>query len=156
MESLVPGVGVRFDVETAAKQIFSVLMHRDGSADIATYSLDDPDEALISVNLEEEEVAGLAELLGAPRVTKAMADLSKEIPGLHSARVEIPPGSTYDGRTLGDTRARTLTGSSVVAIVRGPDVITAPAPDTPLQGGDVMVAIGDEDGLAALTVIVRR
>lgn len=154
VETLWPGLGVRYDIETHAKQIFSVLVRRDGGADIATFSAEDPDEALVTMTLQEDEVAALAELLGAPRVSKRMADLTKEIPGLHSARIEIQAGSPFEGRTLGDTRARTLTGCSVVAIVRGHDVLAAPSPATVLTAGDILVAIGDEGGLTTLGEIL--
>jgi TrkA domain protein len=60
------------------------------------------------------------------------------------------PGSPFDGRTLGDTRARTLTGCSIVAIVRGSDVVPSPSPADQLRAGDVLVAIGASSGLEQL------
>jgi TrkA domain protein len=89
-------------------------------------------------------------VLGAPRLTQRFADLSREVPGLQSARFPIRPGSPYDGRTLGDTRARTLTGCSIVAIVRDADVVPSPTPDDALRAGDVLVAIGSATGLEQL------
>jgi TrkA domain protein len=89
-------------------------------------------------------------VLGAPRLTQRFADLSREVPGLESARIPIGPGSPFDGRTLGDTRARTLTGCSIVAIVRDADVVPSPAPGDQLRAGDVLVAIGSSTGLEQL------
>lgn len=48
-----------------------------------------------------------------------------EVPGLASGQVEVWTGSAYDGRPLGDTRARTRTGASIVAVVRGEEVIAS-------------------------------
>jgi TrkA domain protein len=52
-------------------------------------------------------------------MTQRFADLSREAPGLRSARMTVAAGRPFDGRSLGDTRARTVTGCSVVALVRG-------------------------------------
>ena len=108
-ETLLPGVGVRYQMRTRSGQV-----------------------------------------LGAPRLTQRFADLSREVPGLESARISVREGSPFAGRTLGDTRARTLTGCSVVAIVRGADVVPSPAPGDRLIAGDVLVAIGSTTGLAQL------
>jgi TrkA domain protein len=89
-------------------------------------------------------------VLGASRLMQRFADLSKEVPGLQSARFPIRPGSPFDGRSLGDTRARTLTGCSIVAIVRDSDVVPSPTPADQLRAGDVLVAIGSGTGLEQL------
>ena len=91
-----------------------------------------------------------------PRITQRFADLSKEIPGLESARIEVLPGSPYVDRPLGDTRARTRTGASIVAVVSGERIVTSPGPDQLLHLGDVLVAIGTGDGLAELAELLER
>jgi TrkA domain protein len=100
--------------------------------------------------LTPEEADAVAEVLGAPRLTQRFADLSREVPGLQSGRFPVPPGSPFAGRPLGDTRARTLTGCSIVAIVRDTDVVPSPGPQDLLQPGDVLVAIGSGPGLQQL------
>ena len=72
------------------------------------------------------------------------------MPGLQSARLTIDEQSPYVGQALGDTRARTLTGCSVVAVVRGSDVVPSPTPQEPLGAGDVLVVIGSGEGLDKL------
>ena len=71
-----------------------------------------------------------------------------------SATVDIPDGSRFDGAPLGDTRARTLTGASVVAIVRGENVIASPVPAEVLRGGDALVVVGTEVGIDGVRTIV--
>jgi TrkA domain protein len=149
-ETLLPGVGVRYQLETRSGQVLGIVVQREGGAEIAVYDRRDPDRARGMFRLEPEEVDALAEVLGAPRLTQRFADLSKEVPGLESARITVGARSPYAGRTLGDTRARTLTGCSIVAIVRGADVVPSPEPSDPLQAGDVLVAIGSATGLAQL------
>jgi TrkA domain protein len=69
------------------------------------------------------------------------------VPGLASATIELPPGSRFDGRTLGETRLRTLTGVSIVAVVKDDVVVPSPTPDEILLGGSSLVVIGTEPGI---------
>lgn len=150
VETLLPGVGIRYELTTRGGLRLGLVVQRDGAAEIAVYDRADPDRARDVLHLDAEEAAAVAEVLGAPRLTQRFADLSREVPGLRSARLAIEPASTYDGRTLGDTQARTLTGCSIVAVVRGAQVITAPEPLQLLQAGDVLVVIGSASGLDRL------
>ena len=149
-ETLLPGVGVRYELKTRAGELLGIIVQREGGAEIAVYDRRDPDRARGVFRLNAEEADAVAEVLGAPRLTQRFADLSKEVPGLQSARFPIRPGSPFDGRSLGDTRARTLTGCSIVAIVRDSDVVPSPGPADLLRAGDVLVAIGSGTGLEQL------
>jgi TrkA domain protein len=149
-ETMLPGVGVRYEMTTRSGEVLAIVVQREGGAEIAVYDRRDPDRAHGMFRLTAEEVDALAEVLGAPRLTQRFADLSREVPGLQSARFPVEPGSPFAGRTLGDTRARTMTGCSIVAIVRGADVVPSPAPGDELRAGDVLVAIGSAAGLEQL------
>jgi TrkA domain protein len=149
-ETLLPGVGVRYELQTQAGQLLGIVVQREGGAEIAVYDQRDPDRARGVFRLDPEEADAVAEVLGAPRLTQRFADLSREVPGLESGRFPIRPGSPFDGRSLGDTRARTLTGCSIVAIVRDADVVPSPGPADLLHAGDVLVAIGSDHGLEQL------
>jgi hypothetical protein len=70
--------------------------------------------------------------------------------GVQAVRIRIPAASTYMDRALGDTRARTRTGASIVAVLRGEEVIASPGPDFTFRADDVVVAVGHEDGRAKL------
>lgn len=149
-ETLLPGVGVRYELEVDSGQLLGIVVPREGGAEISVYDRRDPDRARGIFRLSPEQADAVAEVLGAPRLTQRFADLSKEVPGLESARIPVRPGSPFDGKALGDTRARTLTGCSIVAIVRDADVVPSPGPEDPLHAGDVLVAIGSATGLEQL------
>jgi len=128
----------------------AVVVQREGQVEIAVYDPADPDRARGMLRLDHDEADALADVLGAHRLTERFADLSREVPGLRSARLVVPASSSYAERPLGDTRARTRTGCSIVAIVRGSDVITSPSPSEVLHAGDLLVAIGSQQGLDQL------
>ena len=153
-ETMLPGVGMRYEFTTRHGELMGIIAYRDGKMDLLAYEEDDPDEPIGMVRLNRVEVETLAEILGAPRITARIADLAKEIPGLVSAHVGIPIHSPFAGKTLGDTHCRTETGASIVAIVRGDRVVSAPQPDELLSADDVLVVIGTESGVEAVQQLI--
>ena len=107
-------------------------------------------------HIEPDEANAVAEILGAPRLTQRSADLSREVPGLRSARIAPRARSPFDGRPLGETRARTRTrtGCSILAVVRDDDIVTSPEPHEVLHAGDVLVVIGSQQGLEQLGTLL--
>jgi TrkA domain protein len=97
----------------------------------------------------------LAELLGVSQVSKDLAELEQDVEGLAVDRLPLGPGSPFDGRTIGDTGARTRTGVSIVAVLRNGSAYPAPGPDFVLRGGDTMVVVGTPRGVEELAVLLR-
>lgn len=155
VEVLLPGVGVRYEFVTASGTRVGLVAHRDGSFELAGYTGADPDAAVPFVTLTREEADAVAEILGAPRITERFADLTREIPGLVAATIDVPAGSRFVGKTLGDTHARTLTGASVVAIARGEHVIASPSPRDGLLAGDSLVVVGTDLGIEGVRRIIN-
>jgi TrkA domain protein len=154
-EVLLPGVGLRYELTIESGDRLGIVVGRAGHVDVVSYPADDPDQSQLLFRLTPQEADTVAEILGAPRIAERFADLTKEVPGLASERIEIPADSPYAGRPLGHTRARTRTGASIVAVVRGRDVIASPGPDAVLHPGDVLVVIGTLAGIAGVDRLVH-
>jgi TrkA domain protein len=146
-EVLLPGVGVRYEFTAASGHTIGVVARRDGEFDVVAFQAADPDEAQTLFTLDRGQAEALADILGAPRLVERFADLSREVPGLSSASIDLPEGSRFDGSTLGETRLRTLTGVSVVAVAKEDVVVPSPTPDEVLNGGDALVVVGTEQGI---------
>lgn len=67
----------------------------------------------------------------------------------------VPPDGPFIGEPLGHTRARSRTGASVVAIVRGENV-NSPVPEEAIRAGDVLVVVGSEQAIGEVDRIVTR
>ena len=132
-EVLLPGVGLRFEFENRDGDRIGVVARRTGEFEVVVYPSDDPDQAQQVFRLTDEEAEALAQILGAPRIAERFADLTREVPGLNAGQVTIRPGSPFVDRPLGDTRARTRTGASIVAIVRDEAVLASPGPGEMLR-----------------------
>jgi len=151
-----PGIGTRHDLLTEHGQRIGVISSRTGERQIAIFDPDDPDAALATVDLNETEAVGLADILGASVILGQLAAISTEVAGLYTEQLPLLASSPYAGRMLGDTKARTRTKTSIVGIVRGSQIIASPTPDTPLQAGDTIVAVGTRKGLEALSQLLAH
>lgn len=149
-----PGIGVRYDLTTREHRRVSVVAHRDGTRLLNAYRRDDPDECALSVKLTSGEAEALIDALmpshHSPNLLSTM-DL-----GLVAERIELPATSYWNGRHLGDTRMRTETGVSIVAVLRRADAIPAPGPEFRLAGADTLIVIGTREGVDAAAVMLGR
>lgn len=155
-EVLLPGVGLRYEFDNADGKHIGVIARRSGDFEVVIYGTADPDQARPVFRLTEDEAEALAQILGAPRLVERFADLTKEVPGLDAGQVEIMATSPFVDRPLGDTKARTRTGASIVAIVRDEEVLASPGPEEVLHADDVLVVIGTENGIAGVRRIVDQ
>jgi TrkA domain protein len=155
-ETKLPGVGVRHEFTTEDDIDIGVLVHHDGRREILVYDSDDPDKSSSLVVLSAADTRTVSELLGASRVTEAVSAVQQEIEGLAIEWIELAASSPASGATIGDGMYRTKTGSSIVAVIRDGLSIPAPGPEFPLLTGDVIVAVGTADGLAAMRDLIRN
>lgn len=154
-EVKLPGVGVRYEFETAEGKRIGVISHRTGLREIYVSRADDPDEFKRALGLSPDDARTLAELLGATRVAQQLADLQQRIEGLVIDWLPIREDSPYVDRTIGDARIRSRTGVSVVAIVRGEDAVPAPGPEERLDSGDYLVVVGTARGVEQAVELLR-
>ncbi|MFG1934777.1 cation:proton antiporter regulatory subunit [Mycobacterium sp. NPDC048908] len=153
-EVLPPGVGLRYEFGNRDGDRPGVVARRTGDFEVVVYPKDDPDQAHEMFRLTDEEAEALAQILGAPRIAERFADLTREVPGLNAGQVVIRSGSPFVDRPLGDTRARTRNGASIVAIVRDEEILASSGPADMLRANDVLVVIGTEDGIRGVEAIV--
>ncbi len=149
-----PGIGVRYDLTTREDRRLSVVAQRDGTRVLNAYHRDDPDACALSVRLTSGETDALIDALMPAHHSPNL--LSTTDLGLVAERIELTATSHWNGRLLGETRMRTETGVSIVAVLRRADAIPAPGPDFRLAGGDTLIVIGTREGVDAAAAILGR
>ncbi|MEV6997828.1 TrkA C-terminal domain-containing protein [Streptomyces sp. NPDC093982] len=149
-----PGIGVRYDLTTREQRRVSVVAHRDGSRTLNAYQQDDPDACALSVRMTSGEAEALIDALMPAHHSPNL--LSTTDLGLVAERVELSATSHWNGRVLGETRMRTETGVSIVAVLRRAEAIPSPTPDFRLAGGDTLIVIGTREGVEAAAAILGR
>lgn len=151
-----PGIGVRHEIVTRSGRRIGVISYRDGRSELLIYRKDDPDAAAVSVPLATGEAGTLASLLGAPHLVEHLSGQHSDLVSIQTHQIAVVPGSRYDRAPLGDTALRSRTGTSIVAVVRSGIVHPSPRPDFELLGGDLLVVVGTEEGLADAARVLER
>jgi TrkA domain protein len=154
-QTQLPGVGVRYEFTTADGLRIGVVHHRAGRRELFVCTPEDPDSAIVTLDLSDDEVHDLVDVLGGSRVVENLSHLQQQIEGLAIDWITVDPDSAFTGRTIGDARLRTQTGASVVAVIRDGTSTPAPGPETEFRGGDVLVVVGTAKGLEAVVEILR-
>ncbi len=145
-----PGIGLCHTFTTTRGRRVGVISYYTGERDVLVYDSEDPDTVVEEIHLSTAEADGIADLLSVSHVVERLADVEQQMHGLVTRKIPIEAGSAYDGRTLGDTRARTRTGASIVAVVRDGSVVASPRPDFRFAASDVIVVVGTDDGTGAV------
>src|SRR5919199_6887150 len=76
-ETRLPGVGVRHEFVSSSGQRIAVVSLRSGRRELAVYRADDPDACTALLELDPEDAAVLAEILGAPQVAAAVTAMQR-------------------------------------------------------------------------------
>jgi TrkA domain protein len=141
-----PGIGVCHEMTLHDGRHIGVVIRRNGTRDFVVYD-EDGDGAAVSVELDDDEADAVAELLGAPKLVTRLATQQSQADEVLTEQLALPSASPYADRPLGDTRARTLTGAYIVAVLRSDGTHPSPGPDFVLHGGDLLVTVGTRQGL---------
>jgi TrkA domain protein len=155
VEVPLPGIGVRYEFVTESGDRVAVIHHRSGLRELVRFERDDPDTSHDLLRLGPDDGRTLAELLGVSQIAKELAELEQDVEGLAVDRLPLSEGSPFDGRTIGDTGARTRTGVSIVAVLRAGTAHPAPGPEFGLHGGDRLVVVGTHRGIEELSALLR-
>jgi TrkA domain protein len=153
-ETKLPGLGIRYEFTTRRGSRLGVVHHRTGRRELLVYEPEDPDTCRDVVALDEDDSRTLAELLGGSRVEEEL-DRLQAVEGLAIDWLPVDESGPYADKTVGDTRARTRTGVSIVAVLRGDGAIAAPGPEFQLQSGDTLLVVGTPRGIEELAVLLR-
>lgn len=142
-----PGIGKRVEFFTDEGRRMGVVQHHTGRREVFVCAPSDPDTTAMNVGLSEDDAHSLVDALGVVEVTTTTEDRTYEVEGLVFEWLDIDGASSAVGRSIGDLRIRTLTGASVVAVIRHPKPVPAPEPDFVFEAGDTVVVAGTADGV---------
>ena len=155
-ETEFPGLGVRKDFVTASGRRIGVVEHREGETELFVSTWDDPDTCQASIPLTADEAATLGNLLGGQHIAMRLAEDHKELPGIITRQFSIKSSSPFANQPMGKAQIRTRSGVSIVALMREGEVIPSPSPEDVLHPGDLLVAVGTQEGLDLAAAIFRN
>lgn len=155
-ETDLPGVGVRFDLETNSGRLVGVVVHQTGRRDLVIYDERDIDRACESVELTEDEGHTLGELLGGNPVLEHLDDAVHRLEDLVISWITIDPRSSLAGLTLAEATLRTRTGAGIVALVTDSGSIPIPGGTDRLKPGNTAVVVGVPSAVKAATKLLTQ
>ena len=155
-ETDLPGLGRRKDFMTASGRRIGVVELREGQTELFVSTWDDPDTCQASIPLTGDEAATLGNLLGGQHLAMKLTEAHKEVPGIVTRQFSITADSPFQNQPMGKACIRTGCGVSIVAILRECVVVPSPGPDVVLHTGDLLVAVGTQEGLDTAADILRN
>ncbi|MFC3298700.1 cation:proton antiporter regulatory subunit [Arthrobacter agilis] len=156
IETRLPGIGVRREIVTGSGRRVGIVAQRDGDLDLIISKAGDPDACVASIPLTPDEAATIGNLLGSRQLVAQLTEEHRDLPGVSTRQFMIERGSPFDGHRLADTRMRSRSGASLVAVLRAGQVQASPTPDFTLASGDLLVVVGTSEGLDAAADILRN
>jgi len=147
-----PGIGIRYNFTTESGQEVGVICHVSGRREIVVYETSDPDKVRCTTPLGIEEAHHLSDLLRNVVTADHVARLADATNGVNVTRIEIDDHSPFAGRVLNPAELSTKTGASVIAVIRGGEVIANPA--VTLRVGDRVVAAGKGKAITKLSALL--
>lgn len=148
-ETDIPGVGRKFELDLGGGARAVVLLHHDGRCEVFRRDAPDADSEKV-LELTNQQANHLGSILeGAYFETVAIDDLSVPLGDAIIQWHEVSEASPLAGRTLRDSKLRTETGASVIAIQRGDETLPNPASEEVVDEGDILVVLGTREQQAA-------
>jgi TrkA domain protein len=153
-EEDLPGIGKKFTLHTISGGRVVVILHTEGRRDIY-YHKDDSDEEPSVVTLSDEEARKVSSILGDAYFKTTPIMSVKQTLSEDSKALRIPKGSKVIGKKIQDMDVRKRTGASIVAIIRGEEILNNPSAKTVLKANDLLMVIGTAENVKKLERLVN-
>lgn len=152
-EDELPGIGRRYTVGCDDDGVLTIVILNGGRRDIYVTSSQAREPQMVSMDDEKAHAVGevlAGEFFTSPEVRGAEGVLEE----LETKWVELTPGSPGTGRTLADLGVSSITGVTIMSILRGKSVIHEPTGFEVLRAGDRLVVAGRHSNMAAFARLV--
>ncbi|TQS75975.1 cation:proton antiporter regulatory subunit [Ornithinibacillus gellani] len=154
--SQLPGIGQKISMKTSEDNMLVLIVHHTGKRELYFFEDSDSDEADFALDLTPDETREFAaQLLGAtyqPVDIEKMRLFKKQIMVDY---IKLKENSSLAYKTIEESDIRNQTGATIIGIVQGEDLIAIPEADTKLEPGDVLMSIGKDEQIAALTQLCK-
>jgi len=155
IESDLPGVGKKHEVELGGGEVLVIVTHNTGQRELYLKPDADADsEKLLQLSDRMARMVGTI-LEGAyfqPVESEHVETMLTE--GTLLEWYAVDETSPLVGETLAGAHVGRETGVTVVAIQRGEDVLSSPDPETELESGDTLVVVGDRQSCDAFETLL--
>ncbi|GAA5417749.1 ammonium/H(+) antiporter subunit AmhM [Paraliobacillus ryukyuensis] len=154
--SQLPGIGQKITLKTAEDSMLVVIVHHTGKRELYFFDDVDSDEADFAIDLTADETRELgAQLLGATYQPVNANQLKMFKKQIVIDYITVTEKSSLTHQTIEESEVRNKTGTTIIGIVQGEEMIAIPEADRILEPGDVLMAIGKKDQIAMLEALCK-
>lgn len=156
-ESDLPGIGKKYQIETASSDKIVVVIHDDGRREIYHYDDHDPEVSISQVTLEDEEARQIAAIIGGMNYKpKALDTIQVTLEELVIEWCKVEPSYPCIGKSIAELQIRQRTGATILAIIeRGKQKIN-PEPDQLLAADMTLVLAGERQQIMQLKELLQH
>ena len=157
-ESVLPGVGRKFQIETASGDRLVIVIHDDGTRELYHFTRKNLDKVASVITLTDSEARQIAGIVGGlTYVPKALPSAEIVLDDLLLQWYTIEPGAACIGKTIQELQVRTVAGASIVSIIE-PDHVKRlnPGAQTVLHEGATLILAGDRKTIETLKQLLRH
>ena len=141
-----PGIGKRYSFQTANGENLVVILHQSGHRELYYFSGFDEDEPDFVLKLSDEEARQLGTLLlGVDYQPVADDRLELFLKRVRIEWVQVSPNSELANKKILDSQIRAKTGTTIIGILRGEDMIGSPDIYEMILPGDTLMVIGNRE-----------
>lgn len=154
-EADLPGVGRKFALTTNDGDRLTIIIHNTGAREVYNFQKGE-DFPFHAVRLDDQEARQLSAILGGAYFQpNAAASMDLVLEQLTIEWLKIGPDSKLAGKGIAELDIRKNTGASVLAVLRGKQVMANPEPSERIQGGDTVVIAGTADQVNRFLAFAR-
>lgn len=152
-ETQLPGVGRRYTLTFPSGGEFVVVLNNDGRRQ--TYWREESDsDGRELFEATESQARKIAEIFDGTYFHPVEEDLDDAFEDARIKWVQIGQNSPVADTSIRETRLRSRTGVSILAIQRGDRTIANPDPDTEIRADDTLVVVGTDEAYDALADVL--
>lgn len=148
-ETQLPGVGRRYTLAFPSGGEFVIVLHNDGRRQ-AYWRKEAAADSEELFEATEAQARKIAEIFDGTYFHPVEEGLDEAFEDARIKWVLLDASSPIAGQRIRDTKLRSKTGVSILAIQRGDRTISNPAPDTEVRPGDTLVVVGSDAAYDAL------
>ena len=154
-EADLPGVGRKVALTTNDGDRLTIIIHNTGAREVYNFQKGE-DFPFHAVRLEDQEARQLSAILGGAYFQpNAAASMDLVLEQLSIEWLKVGAEFKVAGKSIAELDIRKNTGASVLAVLRGKQVMANPEPTELIQTGDTVVVAGTPDQVNRFLAFAR-